>query len=290
MSSVQPGRAAFQEPRRPGPGGGPRLTSMSFTVLACDYDGTIATEGLVAPAVLDALRRLGDSGVRLVLVTGRTSGQLGPLRECACLPVFDRVVLENGAVLRDPRDGGGERLLAAPISGRLVSALRERGIGPLEVGRALVATEAAWRPKVEAVLREEALPYAVTLNRDGLMLLPFGVTKATGLAAALAELGERPERCVGVGDAENDIPLLEAVGLGVAVGLAHPSLRSVADLVLRHPNGVGVSDLAAALAAGDLRPLLTAGAGSGNDQPSAVRSAATSPTPPHAGGGAPSRS
>ncbi len=261
---------------------------MPFTVLACDYDGTIATEGAVSALVLDALHRLRKSGVRLILVTGRTSAQLGPLRECGCLPLFDQVVLENGALLHDPR-GGGERLLTEPVPDHLVTALRAGGIVPLEVGRALVATRAAWHGRVENVLREASLAYAASFNRDGLMLLPVGVTKATGLGEALRDLGEGPEQCVAVGDAENDIPLLEAVGCGVAVGSAHPSLQAVADLVLRDPNGAGVAALAGALADGDLGSLLRAGAGWAQS-PSASSPATSAASAPQAGGGSASRS
>jgi hydroxymethylpyrimidine pyrophosphatase-like HAD family hydrolase len=257
---------------------------MPFTVLACDYDGTIATEGSVGPAVLAALRRLRESGLRLLLVTGRTAAQLEPVRDCGCLPVFDRIILENGALLRDPREGR-ERLLAAPVPNRLLSALRERGIAPLVVGQALVATPGAWRAEVEAVLTEADLPYQISLNRDGLMLLPAGVTKATGLRAALDELGERPEQCVAVGDAENDVPLLEAVGYGVAVGDARPSLQAVADLVLRDGDGVGMTALAEALASGDLSSLVRAGAGRTQLSP-----ASWGATSPQARGGAASRS
>ena len=43
------------------------------------------------------------------------------------------------------------------------------------------------------------------------MVLPAGVNKATGLAAALAELGLSPHNVVGVGDAENDHAFLQPV-------------------------------------------------------------------------------
>ncbi|MEA2641569.1 MAG: hypothetical protein QOF51_2963 [Chloroflexota bacterium] len=42
-----------------------------YLVLACDYDGTLATSGRVDEASIDALERLLASGRRLILVTGR---------------------------------------------------------------------------------------------------------------------------------------------------------------------------------------------------------------------------
>src|SRR5262245_60552365 len=84
--------------RRPGDGRRRALDSdVRYHVLACDYDGTTATDGRIEPATAQALRRLRDSGRKLVLVTGRVLEDLE--RVCPELDLFDRVVAENGAVL-----------------------------------------------------------------------------------------------------------------------------------------------------------------------------------------------
>jgi len=44
---------------------------MYFMALASDYDGTLAEDGRVAPATLEALDLLRQSGRKLILVTGR---------------------------------------------------------------------------------------------------------------------------------------------------------------------------------------------------------------------------
>jgi hydroxymethylpyrimidine pyrophosphatase-like HAD family hydrolase len=44
---------------------------MYFIALATDYDGTIAEDGVVADATLEALHELKHSGRKLLLVTGR---------------------------------------------------------------------------------------------------------------------------------------------------------------------------------------------------------------------------
>ena len=44
---------------------------MRYLVLACDYDGTLASDGVVSEETLAALQRLRDSGRKLILVTGR---------------------------------------------------------------------------------------------------------------------------------------------------------------------------------------------------------------------------
>jgi hypothetical protein len=43
---------------------------MRFAALATDYDGTLAHDGVVKPPTLEALRRLRDSGRKVLLVMG----------------------------------------------------------------------------------------------------------------------------------------------------------------------------------------------------------------------------
>jgi hypothetical protein len=84
------------------------------------------------------------------------------------------------------------------------------------------------------------------------MILPAGVNKATGLTAALEELKISPHNVVGVGDAENDHSFLKICERSAAVGGALAAIRDTADLQLTADAGAGVSELAAALVAGDL--------------------------------------
>ena len=68
---------------------------MFFKALACDFDGTLASEDRVGPAVREALVAARRAGLRLVLVTGRTFFEL--TRVCDCLELFDGVVAELSA-------------------------------------------------------------------------------------------------------------------------------------------------------------------------------------------------
>lgn len=56
--------------------------------------------------------------------------------------------------------------------------------------------------------------------------------KAEGLRVLQERYGIPPERVVAVGDASNDVPMLEAAGLGVAMGNAMASAKAVADRVI----------------------------------------------------------
>ena len=119
---------------------------MYFLALAADYDGTIARHGAVDAATCAALRRLKDTGRRLVLVTGR---ELANLQHAFPeITIFDRVVAENGGVLYDPVSGQ-ERALAPAPAASLVEKLMQRKVEPISVGRSIVAT---WEPHHTAVL------------------------------------------------------------------------------------------------------------------------------------------
>jgi HAD superfamily hydrolase (TIGR01484 family) len=221
---------------------------MRFTVLACDYDGTIAREGRVDDETAWDLGRVRTSGRRLVLVTGRDLPTLRAV--CPHVELFDRVVAENGGLLYRPADGS-ERALADAPPGALVERLRAGGV-PVDVGRTVVFT---WKPNEVAALEaiaELGLGHQVILNRQAVMVVPPGITKGTALMTALEELRMSPHNSVAVGDAENDHDLLAATGCGVAVGDAVPALADGADYVTEAPGPEGARELMAALLDDDL--------------------------------------
>jgi HAD superfamily hydrolase (TIGR01484 family) len=228
---------------------------MRYLALASDYDGTLAHEGGVDAPTLRALRYLKESGRRLILVTGR---ELSDLRAVFPeLALFDRIVAENGAQVFTPATGE-DFLLGPEPPPELVSRLRARGVAPLSVGRAIVATWEPHQHTVLSVIQELGLELQVIFNKGAVMVLPSGVNKASGLARALSELGLSAHNVVGVGDAENDHALLAHCELGVAVQNALPSLQERADWVTRGARGAGVSELIDALVASDLAPLQAA--------------------------------
>jgi hydroxymethylpyrimidine pyrophosphatase-like HAD family hydrolase len=225
---------------------------MRYLALATDYDGTLAHHGTVSDDTWAAVQRLRDSGRKALLVTGRELEDLQ--RVCPRLDLFDLVVAENGALLYRPTTRE-LRPLAEPPPEELLQELRRRGVAPVSVGHAIVAT---WEPHQSAVLgaiHDLGLELHVIFNKGAVMVLPTGVNKASGLGAALAELCLSPHNVVGVGDAENDHAFLALCECAAAVANALPTLRAHADLVTRGPHGEGVVELIDALLADDLRSL-----------------------------------
>ena len=105
----------------------------------------------------------------------------------------------------------------------------------------LLACSGADEQVVLAEVRRLGLECQLIRNRAELMVLPAGVSKGTGLAAGLAELGISAHNTVAVGDAENDHSLLAAAELGVAVAGAVSALKAGADIVLAEADGPGVA-------------------------------------------------
>jgi hydroxymethylpyrimidine pyrophosphatase-like HAD family hydrolase len=228
------------------------MEGMRHRVLACDFDGTLAIEGVCSDETIEALQRVAAAGMRLVLVTGRTWEELVDVFDPGTL--FEQIVVENGAVVIDTASGH-EQLLAPRVPPGLVAELQRTGVTPLIVGRVLCSTAWSQEPKLSAAIAKLGVDRQVVRNRESAMVLPPGISKRTGIEAALRALSETPAATVAVGDGENDVALFAVAGVSVAVANAVDVLKARADVVLTEPNGKGIQALAAALVAGDLGAL-----------------------------------
>src|SRR5215471_12872240 len=142
---------------------------MRYHALACDYDGTIAWDGVVSPQTIEALQEVRKSGRKLILVTGRELDDLS--RVFPQVDLFDRVVAENGALLYRP----ATREERTPEE--FVRELIRRGAERVSVGRVIVAT---WRPHETTaveVIRDLGLELQVIFNKGAVMVLPSGINK-----------------------------------------------------------------------------------------------------------------
>ncbi len=207
-------------------------------VMAFDFDGTLAVDGVVPPALEQALERCRAMGHALFLVTGRRfeTVALDRLAE-----LFMGIVWENGAVLT--HTGSGETYLPfGQLDTNLVKALEERGI-PFERGLAIAAT---WMPH-DQTLWQVASAYggsaSIEYNKGAVMVLPPGATKGSGLERLLALCGFSPRNLAAFGDAENDLSMLTLAEVAVAVADAVPAVRELADVVAEAPGPRGVLEV-----------------------------------------------
>jgi HAD superfamily hydrolase (TIGR01484 family) len=211
-----------------------------YLALACDYDGTLAADGQVDKPTIQALKRLRESGRRLILVSGRELEDL--LGVFSDIGLFDMAVLENGGLLYRPSDRS-TLVLGEPPPEKFVKGLKKRGVSPISVGRVIVAT---WEPHEKTVLEvihELGLEMQVIFNKGAVMILPSGVNKGTGLARALDGISLSAHNVAGIGDAENDHAFLASCECAAAVDNALPMVKKRADLVTKGARGAGVAEL-----------------------------------------------
>ncbi len=224
---------------------------MIFKALACDYDGTLASQDRIVPEALEALEQVRKAGGRLILVTGRTL--FGLTRACECLDLFDAVIAENGGVLYFPSQAM-IRDLAPPPPGRLLAELDRRGVS-FETGRVVVGTWRGDEEKVRDALAAANVSLEIVYNRAALMLLPSGISKGEGVRQVIREYGLSFHDVLAIGDAENDLDLFEACGWTACPENAVPALKERADWVFPGENGAAVAAALVGPILGGLVPL-----------------------------------
>jgi hydroxymethylpyrimidine pyrophosphatase-like HAD family hydrolase len=199
---------------------------MRYVAIAAGFDGTLARDGRCDERCIDALRALSATGRKLILVTGRELRELLEIFPEARL--FDYVVAENGAVMHRPATRQSQILAQAPPE-ILLQELRRRHVTPLTVGSSIVRTVHANEAEVSEALRKLQLDFQLVTNPGALMMLPAGVNKASGVLAALKELGVSRHNLVAIGDGENDLALFEFAEHAVAMQNADPLVKRVAN-------------------------------------------------------------
>jgi hydroxymethylpyrimidine pyrophosphatase-like HAD family hydrolase len=226
---------------------------MRYVALAAGFDGTLARDGRYDERCIEALRALAATGRKLILVTGRELRELLEIFPEARL--FDYVVAENGAVMHRPATRESEILAQAPPE-ILLQELRRRHVTPLTVGSSIVRTVQANEAEVSAALRKLQLDFQLVTNPGALMMLPAGVNKASGVWAALRDLGVSRHNLVAIGDGENDLALFEFAGHAVAVENADTLVKRVANRTTQGSYCEGFLELARDLIATDLADAL----------------------------------
>jgi hydroxymethylpyrimidine pyrophosphatase-like HAD family hydrolase len=212
--------------------------SVKLSVIALDYDGTVARGDALDPSVRDAIAVARTHGIVVLLVTGRILDELR--RVAGDLHFVDAVIAENGAVIHFP-DSGRTSALAPRVPDGFIAELRRRGV-PFAAGQCLVDADANEAPRLLEIIRTLELPLVLIFNRGRVMTAPQGVSKATGLQVALETLRLSPRNAIAIGDAENDHELLRLAEVGVAVAWGSKALQAAADMVLNGSGPAAVGD------------------------------------------------
>ena len=164
-------------------------------------------------------RRLSGTAARAALELIRRDPEVQPH-----LYVDDRVLVERPHPLTDAytRDDG----LTAEVVPSFEPFLRG---DPYKI---LIIGPADRIQTLQHTVRSASLPvHAVQSEPVYLEILPPGVSKGEALRAMCAALGIPLEQSIAIGDNWNDLEMIEAAGLGVAMGHAPEGVQAKADYV-----------------------------------------------------------
>ena len=99
----------------------------------------------------------------------------------------------------------------------------------------------SWRDALPADVKEAY--YIVKSTPQHLEFMHKDATKGSGLLTLAAKLGIDRSETMALGDQQTDVTMIEAAGLGVAMGNAVPEVKAVADVetTTQNADGVGVA-------------------------------------------------
>jgi len=207
-----------------------------------DLDGTIVRpDGTVSAATVAAAAALRTAGVPLIVATARTPAGISVLG--TLLADVTVAVCCNGAIGVLP--AAGEVLwqhwlddsVILELAGYLATTWPEAGLGSYDGGSWLLtpgyfaapAGEVAAGLAASGVLTGRA---AIDYGMDDVVdIAPPGVTKGSGVRAALEHLAIDPAAVIAFGDGRNDLPVVGVVGQFVAMAGGDPGLLAAAAAV-----------------------------------------------------------
>ncbi|MBE5796383.1 MAG: Cof-type HAD-IIB family hydrolase [Clostridiales bacterium] len=235
----------------------------SVKIIFFDIDGTLVDpkSGTISDKTILALTRLKERGIKICISTGRAPSEVpdfGPLR-------FDAYCTYNGSLCY----AGSEILHSNPIEEADVAQVirNAAGIGrPVSVATRnrlaangwdpdladyyrLAKLELTVAPDFDAACREdvyqillgcrEAEHPAIIRGAQGVKIavswdravdvIPASSGKGTAITKVLEHFGLDASQSMAFGDSQNDLEMLQTVGVGVAMGNATALLKAVAD-------------------------------------------------------------
>jgi hypothetical protein len=212
-------------------------------LLAVDIDGTLTGEDRrLNLRAVEALRKVEERGIPVTLASGNVLefvraasimiGTSGPL------------IAEDGGVVF----GKGKTLVLGSrrvvdrgleVLRKTLGEIRETRSSPLRLtGATLERSTPVGR--VKEILKAEGVPLEAVDSGFAIHLKEPSVNKGVALKVVAELVGVPLSEAVAIADGPNDVELLSAAGLGIAVGNAPEEVKRVSKLVVDPPDGEGV--------------------------------------------------
>lgn len=208
-------------------------------LIISDFDRTFTDKSLeVDEGLAEAIRYAKKRGTAFSIVSGRSYDFMEEY--CEKHPgLIDSFVAENGCI----GHFGGKRyeLCSCPDRGPVFESLDRHGV-PYGIGEAFFAVGLCNERELAETLSGSDGAFHVIRNRETLMVLPAGVSKASGASWLARMYGVPRQEVAAIGDAENDMHFGEACCLLGAVSNAVPELKAAAGYVCREGYGRGVRE------------------------------------------------
>lgn len=247
---------------------------MTYKIVFFDVDGTITDhrDGTISNSVKKAIRALINKGIKVVAATGRP---LSMCREIEDIGI-DTFITANGAYVKHNRkvihkitmdkEIVQEVVEFANIQNHALSYYTEEfsmnGVQEPRIIKALKETLSLNDyPMIKSSIHEEEV-YLMCLfaNDDSvqkfitkfphltfkrwhpyvLNVLQHDVSKSIAILKVLDYFGIDKKEAIAFGDGENDIDMLELVGLGIAMENGNENLKNIAEFVTKKSSEAGI--------------------------------------------------
>ena len=232
-----------------------------YRLIAFDMDGTLLrSDKTISDNCLSAIREALDAGRQVAICTGRPIAETRPyfgilkdvryyICECGAV-IYDRmeqIPLEemmpqpmiNGVSYVNAADVPRMRHFNMSVYQKLYEQVAVKADDVCRVALENISnidkfnlyhTTVEGRARTRRRLADA--PVDCTYSEiSSLEVSVPGVTKGSGLLDLAAKLGIAAEETIGVGDAENDVPMIRSAGLGIAMSNGFDSARNAADVI-----------------------------------------------------------
>lgn len=247
---------------------------MNYKIIFFDVDGTLTSheDGRISNKTKEAIKILLDKGYKVVAATGRPLSLCKEIRSLG----IETLITANGAYAKHQHQVIHKVVLDSKIVQEVSAfALKENnalsffteeftmnGVKDDQILKTLKETLAITHyPSVNPLIYQEEVYlmclYAtdVTVQKYAKQyphlsfqrwhpfvsnVLQENVSKSIAIQQVLKFFGLKPHEAIAFGDGENDIDMLEYVGLGIAMGNGSEQLKAVADFVTKKSSEDGI--------------------------------------------------